>query len=130
MEKQNINVSENIEKIKAKFLLIDDHKAIVEGASFLFDKHIDFTAAECHSTEEALAVILDHMPKVIFLDHSLTKGGSEGLEVAKILSEKYPDIKIYSTTTNPYFEEEYKKLGISHIEKSDTKGIKAIIANG
>jgi CheY-like chemotaxis protein len=130
MEKPVNNSSENIEKPKARFLLIDDHKAIVEGAGFLFDKFTDFTAAECHSAEEALGVILDHMPEVIFLDHSLTKGGSEGLEVAKVLSEKYPDIKIYSTTTNPYFEEEYKKLGISHIEKGDTEGIKAVITRG
>jgi len=130
MEKPVNNSSENIEKIKAKFLLIDDHKAIVEGARFLFDKFTDFTVAECHSTEEALTAIFDHMPKVIFLDHSLTKGGSEGLEVAKILREKHLDIKIYSTTTNPYFEEEYKKLGISHIEKSDSDSIKAIIARG
>ena len=122
--------SENIEKNKINFLLIDDHKAIVEGARFYFDKFTDFTVAECHSTEEALAAIFDHIPKVVFLDHSLTKGGSEGLEVAKVLSEKYPDIKIYSTTTNPYHAEEYKKLGIDHVEKGDTEGIKAIIARG
>ena len=121
---------ENIEKQKTRFLLIDDHKAIVEGVSFLFDKFTDFTAVECHSVEEALEVILKHMPKVVFLDHSLTKGGSEGFKVASVLVEKYPDIKVFSTTTNLYVAEEYKKLGISHIEKSDSEGIKAIIARG
>ncbi len=121
------NTTENIEKVRTNYLLIDDHKAIVEGAGFLFKDITDFTAVECHSAEEALGAILAHMPKVVFLDHSLTMGGDEGFEVVKEVLEKYPDIKIYSTTTNPYIAKEYEKLGISHIEKSDTDGLKALM---
>ena len=132
MEKQNINPGENIEKPKTKFLLIDDHKAIVEGSRFYFDDIDGFTAVECHTVKEALEAILEHLPKTLLLDHNLTFGGAEGLEIARILREKHPDIKIYSTTINNDEETlgEYKKLGISRVGKENLDDMKALMKRG
>ena len=110
---------ETIEKPPKKCLFIDDHFAVIESAKYVFKDIKNLTTAECHSVEEALNAIRANKPDVIFLDHSLTIAGSEGLEVAKIILVEMPETKIYSTTTNPRNDELYEQIGVGHIDKSD-----------
>jgi CheY-like chemotaxis protein len=79
--------------------------------------------AECHSTDEALTAIGKHKPDVIFLDHSLTEGGEEGLEIARGVQ----GIKIYSTTANTSVVARYAAMGIEHIRPTDLKKFHEII---
>ena len=100
-----------------KILFIDDLefflKAIKEG--FFKDKD-NVVVAECHSVDEAITAIENAKPDILFLDHSLTEGGNEGLEIAGRIKDK--GIKIYSTTSLYNVHGEYTKLGIEVIEKS------------
>ncbi|MBI2124464.1 response regulator [Candidatus Pacearchaeota archaeon] len=100
-----------------KILFIDDLdfflKTIKEG--FFKDKD-NVVVAECHSIDEALTAIENAQPDILFLDHSLTEDGNEGLEIAGRIKDK--GIKIYSTTSLYRVHKEYAKLGIEVIEKS------------
>ena len=78
-----------------KFLFIDDDAAMLSSWRRVFFNNPDVAFAECHSVEEALRAIAEHEPDVVFLDHALTEGGSEGLEIAK----QVEGIKIYSTSS-------------------------------
>ncbi len=120
---EKIKPAEGEPKIKA--LYIDDSKSLIEsaGRAFLGNKNILFV--ECHNVEEALKAIKKNKPSIIFLDHSLSDDGSEGLKIAdKIKGE---DIKIYSTTSNSGVASEYEKRGIEKIGKTDILKIKSIV---
>lgn len=125
---EQLNNFESTEKIKRRCLLIDDHPAIVEALNEMFSD-ADFLAVKCQSVEEALQAIKKYSPKIIFLDHSLTPGGGEGLEIARLVKEMFPEITIYSSTTNYSVQGLYKKMGIAHIDKNDGKGLRAVIDN-
>jgi len=122
------------EKIKPKCLLVDDDDGIIMGVNFMFDK-FNFQAVKCYSVEEALDAIKKSFPppRVLFLDHSLKSGGSEGLIISKKILEmikdgSLPEMKIYSTTSNREVFSEYDKLGIKHVDKDDFEGLTSIIS--
>ena len=123
-----------MERIRPRCLLIDDHDGIVLGTNLMFGK-FDFKAVECHSVEEALDAIEKSSPppQVLFLDHNLKSGGSEGLIVSKKILEMIkegalPPMKIYSTTNSEDLIPEYDKLGIKHVDKGDFEGLTSIIS--
>jgi CheY-like chemotaxis protein len=119
--------TEPVERVKGKCLLIDDYPAVVKSIGHFFEESDNFSAVECHSVDEAMMAIRAHLPRVIFLDHSLTHGGAEGLEIADLVRRQYPEIKIYSTTTNGGVFKDYEKRGIEHLNKADVKSMQAII---
>jgi len=106
-------------------LFIDDRGAILGSLQVAFSDQ-DVAFAECHSVEDALQAIEKYQPEVIFLDHSLTEGGDEGLEIA----DQIEGIKIYSTTTNNRITPEYQKRGIENVDKSDLEKFGSIITGG
>ena len=122
------NSSETVEFVKKKCLLIDDHTEIVKGISHFFSNADNFTAVECHSVEEALEAIRVNSPEILFLDHSLSYGGSEGFEISTKVKELNPEIKIYSTTANSGIVREYSRRGIRHIEKSDLDKLSEVVS--
>jgi CheY-like chemotaxis protein len=115
------------EKIRPKCLLVDDYGIVVSNVSRFFRELDNFVAVECHSVQDALDAIRKNSPKILFLDHSLTRGGAEGIEIADRAREMIPDIEIYSTTSNGLLDE-YKERGIKHIDKIDLSGLRAIIS--
>ena len=119
---------ENIEKVGQKCLMIDDHIEMVNILNRYFHGVDNFKAVACNSVEEAMSAIKDNSPEVIFLDNSLTPGGNEGIEIAKLIKKIDPDFKIYSTTTSASFEFVYKKMGIDHIDKGDVEAMQAILS--
>ncbi len=111
-----------------KYLIIDDHDSIIRSLRRYFEGRDNVVVAECHSVEEALAAITEHNPDVIFLDHCLSGGKGEGLEITDWIRKNRPGIKIYSTTNNdslPLYRA-YAERGIEIIGK-DIKKIAAII---
>lgn len=125
---EDTNTPENVEKVRVKCLLIDDHTRMIKALNEYFSDFDNFVAVECHSVEDALNAIRANSPKVLFLDNSLTLGGNEGLEIAEKAREIDPDMKIYSTTTNDSLIKSYETQGIGHIDKTDTKTMRAIIS--
>lgn len=119
--------TESTEAVKVRYLFVDDYAPLINGSNRLFGSNKEFMATECHSVEQAQKIITENRPEVVFLDHSLTPGGNEGLEIVDWLQTTYPDIIIYSTTTNPLISAEYTKRGVKHIAKDDFTKIGAII---
>lgn len=107
-----------------KFLFIDDSVELLNSLRKAFFNNPNVAFAECHSVEDALRAITEHRPDVVFLDHSLTEGGNEGLEIA----DRVEGVKIYSTTANREVVSEYQKRGIESVGKTDLRKLKSIIA--
>jgi CheY-like chemotaxis protein len=113
-----------------KFLFIDDDAALLNSLKRhfkFFEVKSNIIFAECHSVQEALRVIAEHQPNVIFLDHSLTKNGDEGLEIARAIKDK--GIKIFSTSAlyGGELAEKYEKYGIGNVDKFKTNEIRSLI---
>ena len=100
-----------------KILFVDDLEFFLKAIKEDFFKDKDnVVVAECHSVDEALTAIENAKPDILFLDHELTEGVHEGLEIAGRIKDR--GIKIYSTTSVHNVHKEYAKLGIEVIEKS------------
>jgi len=107
-----------------KILIIDDNGAMLRSTKRAFAGNQDVYFAECHSVEDAMKAIVEYAPNVIMLDHELTEGGNEGLEIVK----QVKNATVFSTTSNNDVVEEYIKRGIFHVNKSDMgKFIKTLI---
>lgn len=111
----------------AKFLFIDDDGGWLERAEQALGSD-DIAYAECRSTEEALKVISQHEPEILFLDHQLSGGGSEGFAIVAEVCHK--GIKIYSTTGSRSRDilSGYMGYDIEFVRKGDFEKFAAIIA--
>jgi DNA-binding NarL/FixJ family response regulator len=107
--------------------MIDDDESIIRMARGIFKKNPNFHIAECHSVSDALSQIEKIGPDVILVDHSLSRGGGEGLEIVKEIMSVKPDIEIHTTTNNMSAALQYRRLGIDHISKSDFEKIEDIL---
>lgn len=115
-----------------KCLFIDDQSVYLESMKGFFKKEelrkIGF--AECHSIGEALKAINEAKPKVVFLDHCLTPGGSEGFGVVEALKEKQEEIEVISITMSGLdIAAEYAARGFKVISKSHWREIVQIVQN-
>lgn len=106
-----------------KFLFINDDQELLNTLSAIFKDRKDVAFAEGHSVEEAWRAVAENQPEVLFLDHELTEGGNEGLEIAR----KLKGVKIYSTTAHKGLIERYQELGIDHINPMNLKELKSIL---
>ena len=82
--------------------------------------------APCHTVEEALEFVQRHEPDVIFLQHSLSPEGNEGLEIAA----KVKHLTIYLITATPDIMDKYKAHGIKHVKyvlSTDMEGIASVL---
>lgn len=122
MEQATEQTDNTIEKEPKKALLIDDDDQIITLAKInLRSKGDSFVAVKFTTVDQAIEAVETVNPNVVFLDHNLTHGG-EGLKIAAIIKERWPEITIYSTSTNFHEEdigEMYKQMEISYIEKND-----------
>jgi len=108
-----------------KILFIDDNKDWLSSIKRFFRGKDNVFFAECHSAQEALDAVANIQPNIIFLDHSLTEGGNEGLEIVKALQGS--GVKIYSTTAAKELADLYAQYGIEWVGKDIFK-IRKIIA--
>ncbi len=107
-----------------KFMFIDDNAEWLSSLRKAFFNGPNVIFAECHNVKGALRAIAKYRPNVIFLDHHLSEGGNEGLEIA----DQVKGVKIYSTTAESSVMPEYQRRGIENIGKTDLKKFKSIIA--
>jgi DNA-binding NarL/FixJ family response regulator len=73
--------------------LVDDHQIVRDGIKALFDgqTHIE-VIGEASTAKEMLDKIKDIKPQVLIVDISLP--GMSGIELTKVISNDYPDIKV------------------------------------
>ena len=119
---------ESQEKPK-KYLFIDDGSDLIELFKVVFGKDENMSAIECHSVPDARAAIESIMPDIIFLDNSLSAAGGEGLLIASEVKQKYPDMKIYSTTSDIDAIQRYEDMGIEHVDKHDISKMMSIVSD-
>lgn len=106
-----------------KFLFIEDDAEFLRSLKLAFNGKSNVVFAECHSVEDGLKAIAEEKPDVIFLDHHLSEGGNEGLEIAGRVS----GVKIYTTTSNTNVLPAYRAMGIEAIGKTNLKKYREVI---
>ncbi|MFD2654962.1 response regulator transcription factor [Gracilibacillus thailandensis] len=83
---------------KVKIIIADDQKIICEGLAVMLNQQSDLEViATANSGEDVINKTIESKPDVILMD--IRMPGIGGIRAAKILKEKYPDIKIIMLTT-------------------------------
>jgi DNA-binding NarL/FixJ family response regulator len=78
---------------KIKVILADDHQIFRDGIkALLSDENNIEVIAEASNSDEVLSLLVIMKPDVLVLD--ITMPNISGIELTKIITEKYPDIKI------------------------------------
>lgn len=80
-----------------RVMIVDDHAMFIDGIKSLLRKeeHIN-VVSEANSAEEALVLLEKEQLDLLITDISMP--GMSGTELAKIVKERYPDIKILVLT--------------------------------
>ncbi|MGV3662337.1 MAG: response regulator [Prosthecobacter sp.] len=78
---------------KARILLVDDHRVMLEGYQFMLNAQPDMTVcATAASAAEAMTAIEREKPDIVVTD--LTMGGRGGLDLIKDVIALFPTMKI------------------------------------
>ena len=76
-----------------KILIADDHKMFRDGLRAILEQEKEMeVVGEAGSAREVFLFLENTKPDVIMLD--ITLGDSNGIEVTKVLREKYPDLHV------------------------------------
>ena len=76
-----------------KIIIVDDHQIVRDGISLLLMKNKDIEViGEASNGEDLLSMLKSLKPDIIILDIAMPK--QTGIELTKIITEKYPLIKI------------------------------------
>jgi len=74
-------------------LLVDDHKIFTEGLSYILANEPDIAVlGTCQSAQQVLQFLQENIIDVALLDINL--GPDNGLDLCKLIHEKYPSIRI------------------------------------
>jgi len=86
-------------KAKYTIVIVDDHPMIAEGLESILNRDPKLEVAAKFGTGKALLNYLkSDMPDLILLDINLPE--MDGIEVAKILRSRYPDLKVVCISTH------------------------------
>jgi len=89
--------------LKKRVLIVDDHPVFREGLKSLVDRSANYQViGEASSGEEAIALIPDVKPELITLD--ITLPDMNGVETARIVAERFPDVRILMLSMHQKFE--------------------------
>jgi DNA-binding NarL/FixJ family response regulator len=85
---------------KIKLITVDDHKIVRDGlrAMLLGNREIEIIG-EAATTNALLDILKNQLPDVLVLDIKLG-GATTGIDIAKILRQTYPKLKILMLTAN------------------------------
>jgi two-component system nitrate/nitrite response regulator NarL len=91
------NMFENPGKSKIRLITADDHPIVRAGirAFLTNDSRIEIVA-EASDGREALAMVREHLPDVVFMDIYMPR--MNGLVAAKLLSRQMPELKVLMHT--------------------------------
>ena len=103
-EKMSDNTeSNNIDKDNIKILLVDDHAVVRDGIRSRLTQSPSFNVVgEAVNGREALIKCEELMPDVVLMDISMPV--MNGMDAAKVLREKYPDLKVIILTMHEHKE--------------------------
>lgn len=74
-------------------LLVDDHKIFTEGLSYILANEEDIAVlGTCQSAEQTLHFLAKNQVDIVLLDINL--GPDNGLDLCKLIHEKYPAVRI------------------------------------
>jgi DNA-binding NarL/FixJ family response regulator len=78
-----------------RILIVDDHQVLIDGIKSLLrkEKQIEFTS-QANSAESALRYLEEHSGEIDLVLTDISMPGMSGLELTRIIKEKYPHIKI------------------------------------
>src|SRR5579875_1678590 len=82
-------------------MLVDDHAIVRQGLRSILERDVDIRViAEASSGGECLAVMQRTTPDVLLLDLKLsTSSDTEGLQLAREIAERHPQVAILVLTT-------------------------------
>ncbi len=100
-----------------ELMIVDDHQMFIDGLKALLRHSREIKViGESKSGEEALEMLQQTKPNVMITDISMP--GMKGDELAKIVSEKYPEVKILALSMHN---------DIQHIDMMINAGVKGYI---
>lgn len=119
-----------------RLLIIDDHEMVREGLKAMLLAEPDFAiVGDAANAEQALEAIEHLRPDVVLLDVRLP--GVSGIEVCRILTEKYPEtaVIILTTFTDEHLIAQCIQAGargfiVKDIERFDLKRAIRAVARG
>lgn len=84
-------------------LLVDDHAVVRDGIRARLESHADFqVVGEAVNGREAIQMVGELLPQVVLMDISMPV--MNGMDAAKILRERYPDLKVIILTMHEHKE--------------------------
>ncbi len=108
---------------KTKIFLVDDHQIVIDGISSYLLGNPDFELiASAGSANELFDKLPKHQPDILLLDCKLP--GLQGTHIAKIIAQKYPQIKIVFLSANTdklSLEKAVKAGGVGYLSKDITE---------
>lgn len=91
--------SANPDRQKITVLLVEDHTVTRLGLKFILESYDDLELmAEATNGAEALTTLEEKMPDVVIMDVEMPV--MDGIEAARAMRQKYPDIKIVMLTAH------------------------------
>ena len=92
--------------MQIKVAITDDHLLVINGIKTMLAPYNHITVVyETTDPEALLPALADHMPHVLLLDIQMP--GHDGIEVCKLVSKQYPDIKVIALSS--FMETHYVK---------------------
>jgi len=84
-----------------RIVLVDDHEIMRQGLRSVLEREVDLlVAGEAGTGAEAMDVVARMHPQIVLLDLKLsTSSDSEGIELCRELTERYPEIAVLVLTT-------------------------------
>jgi two-component system response regulator NreC len=80
-------------KEKIKIVLVDDHEVVRDGIKAILESDNDLSViATANSYENLKPILITQKPDILILDISLPE--ISGIEIAKIITREYPEIKV------------------------------------
>ncbi|MCW3123333.1 MAG: response regulator containing a CheY-like receiver domain and an DNA-binding domain [Flavipsychrobacter sp.] len=99
--------------MKIKIAIADDHPLVINGLQHILGNCVDMEIIGSYpSGKELLVDLVTKQPDVLLLDISMP--GQTGDELAEIISEKYPDVKMLALTNldNVYYIKNMLRKGV------------------
>ena len=124
-------------KEKIRLLIVDDGLALIESLRYILEMQTDTfeRVSIANNKKNALHQLLGKKYNLILLDLSFNDSTYDGSDIARIVKEKYPDIKICIFTNNVklfIFNELIDNIGVEGIIDKESslditiEGLKAI----
>ena len=108
---------------KTKIYIVDDHQIVIDGIeSYLIANDEFVVMGSAGSANELFEFLKKKQPQILVLDIKLP--GLQGFHIAKIMTEKYPDVKIVflsSSIDKESLNEAIESGGVGYLSKDVTE---------